>query len=133
MQPANYSPGGTVAPAEAEQCKIQFEKLLHTENAEDLKQKITKAYTASIAFSGNELSTWLSNIMKKPATTVDNIRIVFGVYTPDYIAGHQTELSPVYEGRISAFLWPYLGNEEAREGEGKDNRIAPYNLGGLQP
>ena len=72
---------------------------------------------------------------------MDTLRIFFGVYT-DYALGHPG-LDPAdrdniikykKKDRITLFLWPYHGQNQAVYNSGKKTTpVPPYNLGDINP
>ena len=91
------------------------------------------------SFAGKDLLDWMTKIPTQfPGHRPDEIeiRIVFGVYTEDFLKTHVTDvtLRNSKRNRITAFLIPYLITTD----KAANQRIATmgqtgYDLGGLHP
>lgn len=134
LQPL-FAVGGVVDAKDAEECTEDFDKLVFRTPPDQLAHKLIHAYSWSIAFGGKDLEKWVFEmvIVKGGQGKVDNIRIVLGIYTQDYV--NKYNLDKKYVGRLTAFLWPYLGHNKAEEITPAKQTVllSPYNLGGLQP
>jgi hypothetical protein len=80
--------------------------------------------TQSVSFTGNELMAWLNEVM--PYT--DELRVCLGAYS---------NIIPL-DIRTNVILWPYKDGQPATRPiaagkDGNDEKIPPYNNGGLNP
>ena len=78
----------------------------------------------SVSFTGKELMAWMTQTMP----FADELRVCLGVYPK----GESNA------GRITVILWPYKNGQPATrplsEGkDGTDEKVPPYNNGGLNP
>ena len=87
--------------------------------------------TLNVSFTGVELLNWITKMVNLSNTVVDSIRVRFALYTPKYAADHAADLPGRASERLSVFLWPYLGDQTAKDKAGV--ALKPYNLGGMEP
>lgn len=122
--------GGKVPADEADPCISQFATLAYGTRDENLPAAIRRGFTKSVSFTGADLNAWIKEMVDKGENIVNNIRIVFAVYTDKYVNDHPAQIPASKKYRLTVFLWPYKDDSEAIEGT---TRIPPYNLGGLEP
>lgn len=130
-QPLSYEVGKAVKSDLANECVKAFHDLYESPNTSNIATKLSSSYTKSVGFHSMELMNWLA-IIAKDTSKVNNIRIVFGIYTQNYIDNYQPKCKKGNcLGRLTAFLWPYLDDYPSKDAQG--NLLEPYNLGGLEP
>lgn len=91
-------------------------------------------HTNSVSFNFFELQDWMNNTLS--GVKFNNIRVCFGVYDKDTVTIGGVE-HKIRKGKLTVFLWPYLGNEKATRPklgvEPGEEEVEPFNIGTLNP
>lgn len=90
--------------------------------------------TDSVSFQFTELLDWMNVTLKD--VNFDKIRISFGVYNRELVDSSGKPVDS--EGRLTVFLWPYLGFKRAtrivvKSGRETEEEVEPFNIGDLHP
>lgn len=117
-----------VDPEIAQKCVALYDSISGKMDPKELKQMLI---TRSVSFDTRDLTHWMQDTLK--GVDYDNMRICLGVYNDEAI---QNGGKPKGEtGRLTVYLWPYLGDNEAliptKDAQG--GKVKPFNLGTLNP
>lgn len=127
--------GHRVPATEANPCLQEFPNLIFNVPDQRLPAKLRMAFSRSVTFSNDELLNWLTEMVSLGKEVVNNIKVVFGIYTDTYVDNHAPDIPDSKRNRISAFLCPYLDDKQSEypQDSEKSGKVDVYNLGGLYP
>ncbi len=127
-----YKKGQKVDPEKAQACADNFQDLLTNVTDHHLLYfRIKYAETFRVAFAGVDLNNYIKEMVDLGEKVVNNIKIVFGIYTEDFVKYYPTTLRQADIDKLSVFLWPYLDDNPSQDPH--HNLLPPYNLGGMEP
>ncbi|HET8830071.1 MAG TPA: hypothetical protein VFM79_12055 [Pelobium sp.] len=117
-----------VDAAIAEKCVDLYLSTKGRLNPKEIKKMLS---TESVSFKMAELTPWLQDSLRN--VKFDNMRVCLGVY--DVPALENGNKPDSLAGKLTVYLWPYLGDEKAVKSTNgaQPIKIKPFNLGDLHP